>query len=73
MAENYFTTNRITKLEQIAQPLVVRFFCGTAERRKLAFVSDDGAQKNGICVSRMPICFSFDDGPRRKGKSLAEA
>ena len=37
--------NRITKLEQIAQPLVVRFFCGTAERRKLAFVSDDGAQK----------------------------
>ena len=37
--------NRITKLEQIAQPLVVRFFCGTAERRKRAFVSDDGAQK----------------------------
>ena len=37
--------NRITKLEQLAQPLVVRFFCGTAERRKLAFVSDDGAQK----------------------------
>ena len=29
--------------------------------------------KNGICVSRMPLCFSFDDGPRRKGKSLAEA
>ena len=23
----------------------MRFFCGTAERRKLAFVSDDGAQK----------------------------
>ena len=31
--------------KQIAQPLVVRFFCDTAERRKLAFVSDDGAQK----------------------------
>ena len=40
--------NRITKLEQIAQPLVVRFFCGTAERRKLAFVSDDGAQKRHL-------------------------
>lgn len=51
--------------KQIAQPLVVRFFCDTAERRKLAFVSDDGAQKNGICPSRMPICFWFDDGPRR--------
>ena len=45
MTENYFTTNRITKLEQIAQPLVVRFFCGTAERRKLAFVRLNGKSR----------------------------
>ena len=42
---NFSNPNRITKLKQIAQPKVVRFFCDTAERRKLAFVSDDGAQK----------------------------
>ena len=59
--------------KQIAQPLVVRFFCAAPDRRKLAFRRGGAVQKNGICVSRMPLCFSFDDGPRRKGKSLAEA
>ena len=57
--------NRMTK--------VMRFFCAVTDRRKLAFRRGGAVQKNGFCVSRMPLCFSFDDGPRRKGKSLAEA
>ena len=62
---NFSNPNRITKLKQIAQPKVVRFFCTPPLRRKRAFVSEGGVQKNGFCASRMPICFIIDDGPRR--------
>ena len=33
------------EVKQIAQPLVVRFFCMPKERRKLVFVRDRGVQK----------------------------
>lgn len=39
-------------MKQIAQPKVARFFCGTEERRKLAFVSDDGAQKTASASAK---------------------
>ena len=52
--------------KKIAQPKVARFFCAVPDRRKLAFRRDGAVQKRHL-RSRMPICFNFDDGPRRKG------
>lgn len=49
--------NRITKKSK-AQPFRLRFFCLPAKRRKRAFVSEDGEQKNGICASRAAFDFS---------------
>ena len=41
---DFSNPNRITKQSK-SPGNPGDFFCGTAERRKLAFVSDDGAQK----------------------------
>ena len=52
-----------TKWEGFSFPLLSSgtslhpLFCFPAERRKLAFVSEDGEQKGGICVSRLRFCF----------------